>query len=171
MHQSTQSLPILRITDTLATYMNAKFQSLIHKELVEVPFPRELSVQVVIDCDLAATVIAEAYKNRGKKEINLFEHLAYMYPSIVSTSWRVEDYTAELTTRSTGRNVVVEARLAQQFPPIHNPIKEYSDPLLLTDVEGKSFTWYLPGALSTTRKVSIHTNRAIPGFQLTLYRP
>lgn len=69
----------------------------------------------------------------------------------------MDDYAAQLSARNTGRNTAVEAKLARKFPPIHTELREYDSPLMVTDVGGKAFTWYLPGALSTSRKVSIPT--------------
>jgi hypothetical protein len=66
MQESTQSLPILRLTERVATYMTTKFGAIVGKENVSVPFPKDWSLQLLIDCDLAATVIAEAYGNRGQ---------------------------------------------------------------------------------------------------------
>jgi hypothetical protein len=51
----------------------------------------------------------------------------------------------------------VEAKLAKKFPPIYEKLWEYDSPLIVTDVGGKAFIWYLPGVLSTAHKVSIPT--------------
>jgi len=59
------SLPILRLTDRVATYMNRKFMAIINKEERHVPFPNEWSIQLLIDCDLATNVIFEAFQNRS----------------------------------------------------------------------------------------------------------
>jgi len=68
---------------------------------------------------------------------------------IVSTSWAVNEYTNELSTRSSGQNSKVESKLREKFPLICNECQEYDVPLIVTDVNGKACTWYLPGALST----------------------
>jgi hypothetical protein len=69
----------------------------------------------------------------------------------------VDEYADQLSTRNSGRNTAVEAKLAKKFPPIHKELREYDSPLMVTDIGGKAFTWYLPGALSTARKVSTAT--------------
>jgi len=76
---------------------------------------------------------------------------------IVSTSWVVNKYADELSTRSSGQNSKVESKLREKFPPICNERQKYDVPLIVTDVNGKACTWYLLGALSTERKV-----RALP---------
>lgn len=76
---------------------------------------------------------------------------------IVSTSWAVNEYADELSTRSSGQNSKVESKLREKFPLICNERQEYDVPLIVTDVNGKAFTWYLPGALSTERKVRART--------------
>jgi hypothetical protein len=66
MQELSQSLPIVRLTDRVATYMNQKVRSILMEGDIHVPFPREWSLQLLIDCDLAATVIAEAFQNRSE---------------------------------------------------------------------------------------------------------
>jgi hypothetical protein len=76
---------------------------------------------------------------------------------IVSTSWAVDEYADELSPRSTGQNSKVESKLREKFPPISSERREYDVPRIVTDVNGKACTWYLPGALSTERKVRART--------------
>ena len=79
MQESSQSLPIVRLMDQVATYMNHKFQAILRKEDVHVPFPQEWSLQLLIDCDLAATVIAEAFQNCGEGHIVLCDMNTKIY--------------------------------------------------------------------------------------------
>lgn len=69
MQESSESLPILRLTERVATYMTMKFQAMIRREDIPIPVPKEWSLQLLIDCDLAVTVIAEAFENRGKRHV------------------------------------------------------------------------------------------------------
>jgi len=69
MQESSQSLPILRLTERVATYMTTKLWAIVRREDISIPFPKEWSLQLLIDCDLAATVIAEAFENRGERHI------------------------------------------------------------------------------------------------------
>jgi len=66
MDSSTASLPMIRLTDTITTYMNEKFRAIVDHDQKHIPIPREWSLWLLMDCDLAATVIAEAFGNRSK---------------------------------------------------------------------------------------------------------
>jgi len=66
MDRSTASLPVIRLTHTIATYMNKKFRAIVHKDPKHVTIPKEWPIQLLMDCDLAATVIAEAFEKRSK---------------------------------------------------------------------------------------------------------
>ncbi|KAF8956033.1 hypothetical protein BDZ97DRAFT_1607550, partial [Flammula alnicola] len=71
------------------------------------------------------------------------------------TSWRAEDYVAELTERSTGQILRVEAKLRKKFPPIYSPTVYTMDPCIVTDIEGNILLWYLPRALTAERTVQM----------------
>ena len=46
----------------------------------------------------------------------------------------------------------------------YEELQEYEFPLIITDVSGKAVTWYLPGALSTSHKVSIPAAGQVTSF-------
>ncbi|KIM43470.1 hypothetical protein M413DRAFT_9523 [Hebeloma cylindrosporum] len=134
MEPFNASLPMWKLTDRMAMYMNKRFQAIIQKQEIAIPFPREWSIPLLMDCNLAVDVVARAFGNR------------------VSTGWDAHDYVGQLSPRNTGQNPAVEANLRKEFPPIHEKLREYNTPLLVTDKNGNALTWYLPGAVSRSRQ-------------------
>ncbi|KAF8955369.1 hypothetical protein BDZ97DRAFT_1926877 [Flammula alnicola] len=98
----------LELTESIAAYMTVKFHQKVRGLDSPVPIPSDWDTHILYECHLALDILHQAYNNRKV------------------TSWRAEDYVAELTERST-----------------------------VTDIEGNILLWYLPRALTAERTVQM----------------
>ena len=77
------------------------------------------------------------------------------------TNWRANDYVADLTERATGQNAKVEKGLLKKYPPIFSSNKYQMQPCIVKDKDGYIMMWYIPGAVTAQRTVSlwfVHSN-------------
>lgn len=70
-----------------------------------------------------------------------------------NTEWDITEYEAELGPHCSGRNVAFEDELKTRYPGIYKEMETVSEPMLITDMNGKALAWYLPGAFSSRRRV------------------
>ena len=60
------------LTETIATYMQAKFRQEIKGSRDHVPFPSEWDLTLLQECDRVIGILVEAYHNRCMKYQQLF---------------------------------------------------------------------------------------------------
>jgi hypothetical protein len=72
----------------------------------------------------------------------------------VATTWDIQRYCAKLTFAQTGQNIAQEELQENRFPPIFmKPFPVVSDPAVVTDRDGNTLVWYLPGIISPRLQV------------------
>lgn len=67
------NIPLVALskTEAIARYMKLKFLQTIHQQAGNIPFPPAWDYQLVLQCNHAVRVLAEAYQNQGE----LFSHV------------------------------------------------------------------------------------------------
>ncbi|KAJ3506421.1 hypothetical protein NLJ89_g6879 [Agrocybe chaxingu] len=135
MSANATALAVIELTEEIASYVQQAISAIeVNGHFEETRFPAHWSLDLLSDCNRMARVITDAYDNQEK------------------TSWSVHDYAQELKTKANGMNDAVEEALKKKFPPMNKHMTLSSSPLLITDKDGFVLVWYLPEALSPTRK-------------------
>ncbi|EAU90730.2 hypothetical protein CC1G_03999 [Coprinopsis cinerea okayama7 len=141
---STSSSPFVDILDHAASFLRALIRHALAPRAAlhhEVPFPRGLSRRLIDDCFHAASVILEAFERRYRMK------------------WKLQDYEAQLGVKQSGRNELLEARLAEMFPSLWSQGKDgypvEHRPAVVLDNDGVILMVYAPGVLRKDRQVII----------------
>lgn len=72
-------------------------------------------------------------------------------------TWSIEEYAERLTKQQNMQTPEKEDAILRDFPPVYPPGEEplADTPVMVVDNQGIIVLWYLPGALTNRRAVSV----------------
>ncbi|KAF9535352.1 hypothetical protein CPB83DRAFT_830392 [Crepidotus variabilis] len=126
-------------TEAVASFMQTCFKSYRLQKEVQggiKDFPEHpRKVQLYVECIHAVKILVKAFENKNP------------------VSWSVVEYAGKLSSKCTGQNETVEAKLLQNYPP---PSPSYhATPGIFVNNSGVIILWYLPNILFKSRAAKI----------------